>query len=496
MMKRLITFVILLLAFGYTNNAFATLSVKFQVNMGIQEQLGTFDPLTDSVVVRGDWQTMAGDSIDWGGYMWLLTPSSGDPNIYEITVDFPDSAASHTINYKYVKVHNASDTWESIDNRTYDITGDASQIIPVVYFNDVSSVGITVNITFQADMTTLLSEGFTPGTDSIEVRGDTAPLDWGPGVLMDQDFIDPTLYTVTLEFTGNPGSTIQWKFHCDPANSFTNGGWESITDNRTITFPAADTVLDPIVPEIHYVTTTTDTNHVYFRVDMNGAVERFHQTPITGLTSVWIGGSAPPLQWPSNWLFSDTTSGGTLLRLYDDGTHSDVTAGDKIYSVMLSFPPGSPTSVDFKYGAVFDGVDTLNGGVSYLDNEAGFGLNHSLPLNVNGGDVTQENAFGDQATAVEQVPGNSVPRTYTLSQNYPNPFNPTTNIVYTVPKSGQVTLKVYNILGQQVATLFQGFQNTGKYIATFDAAKLASGVYLYRLQAGNTTLTKKMLLMK
>lgn len=495
MMKRLITFVILLLAFGYTNNAFATLSVKFQVHMGVQMQLGTFDPATDSVVVRGDFQTMAGDSVDWAGYMFLLTPSAENDSVYEITIDFPDSAASHTIQYKYVKVHNSSDTWESIDNRTYDITGDASQTIPLVYFNDVSSLGITVNITFQADMTNLLNEGFTPGTDSIEVRGDTSPLDWGPGVLMEQDFIDPTLYTVTLAFTGEPGNTIQWKFHCDPANSFTNGGWEN-GDNHILTFPAADTTLDPLVPDINYLSTTQDTNHVYLRVDMNGAVERFHGTPITGLTSVWVGGSAPPLQWPSNWLFSDTTSGGTLIKLYDDGTHSDVTAGDEIYSVMLSFPPGSPTSLDFKYGAVFDGVDTLNGGVSYLDNEAGFGLNHHMSLNIPGGDVTQENAFGDQVTAVEQVPDNSVPRTYTLSQNYPNPFNPTTNIVYTVPKSGQVTLKVYNILGQEVVTLFQGFQNTGKYIATFDAAKLASGVYLYRLQAGNTTLTKKMLLMK
>jgi hypothetical protein len=439
---------------------------------------------------------MAGDTANWSGRMFLLTASAANDSIYEITVSFPDSAAAHTIQFKYVKIHNNSDTWESVSNRTYDITSTPSQTIPLVYFNDVTSAGIAVSITFQADMTDLLNEGFIPGTDSIEVRGDTEPLNWGPGVLLNQDLINPNIFTVTLTFNGVPGATIQWKFHCDPANSFTNGGWESISGNRSLTFPSADTTVGPIAPVIHVASPTTAVNHVYFRIDMNGAHERFHNAPITGLTGVWVGGSALPLQWPANWNFADTLTGGKLLKLYDDGTHSDSTAGDKIFSALIDFPIGTPAAVEFKYGAVFDGVDTLNGGVIYLDNEAGVGLNHFLSLKIAGGDVYRFNMFGDQATAVEQIPDNNIPVIYTLSQNYPNPFNPTTNIVYTVPKSGMVTLKIYNILGQEVTTIFQGFQNTGKYNATFDASKLASGVYIYRLQAESTSLSKKMLLMK
>ncbi len=493
MIKRLLTISILLLLYGYTSNAFATLNVKFQVHMGIQMQLGTFDPATDSVAVRGDFQTMAGDTADWGGYMFLLSPSATNDSIYEITVPFPDTAASHTIQYKYVKVNNGTDTWESVDNRTYDITADPEQTTPLVYFNNVTSLGITVNITFQADMTNLLNEGFTPGSDSIEVRGDTFPLDWGPGKLLDQDLINPQIFTVTLSFTGVPGSTINWKLHCDPANSFTNGGWESI-DNRILTFPSADTTVGPVVPQVHVATPTTGVNTVLFRVDMTGAHERFHNTLITGLTSVWLGGSALPLQWPSNWVFADTAS--TLIKLYDDGTHTDSTAGDNIFSTSVDFPVGTPATVEFKYAAVFDGVDTLNSGASYLDNEAGFSQNHFLSLIIAGGTVYRVNMFGDQATGIEQVPDNNLPETYTLSQNYPNPFNPTTNITYTVPKSGFVSLKVYNILGQEITSIFQGYQNSGKYNATFDASKLSSGVYIYRLQAGSTSLSKKMLLMK
>ena len=78
-----------------------------------------------------------------------------------------------------------------------------------------------------------------------------------------------------------------------------------------------------------------------------------------------------------------------------------------------------------------------------------------------------------------------------LSQNYPNPFNPTTKINYPIPQSNFITLKIYNILGQQVVTLFQGKQRPHNYTETFDATKLASGIYLYRLEIGGTSITKK-----
>ncbi len=89
-----------------------------------------------------------------------------------------------------------------------------------------------------------------------------------------------------------------------------------------------------------------------------------------------------------------------------------------------------------------------------------------------------------------------VPGSFSLEQNYPNPFNPTTNIQYGIPVSGLVTLKVYNVLGQEVASLINQVQNPGIYTVNFDASRFASGMYLYRITAGNFTQVKRMMLIK
>ncbi|MDR3626822.1 MAG: discoidin domain-containing protein, partial [Ignavibacteriaceae bacterium] len=91
---------------------------------------------------------------------------------------------------------------------------------------------------------------------------------------------------------------------------------------------------------------------------------------------------------------------------------------------------------------------------------------------------------------------NEVVKSYSLSQNYPNPFNPTTIINYSIKKQGLVTLKIYNILGQEVASLVNQVQKAGNYNVNFNASKLASGVYMYKIQAGDFSLTKKMMLLK
>ncbi|MEK7629807.1 MAG: T9SS type A sorting domain-containing protein [Patescibacteria group bacterium] len=89
-----------------------------------------------------------------------------------------------------------------------------------------------------------------------------------------------------------------------------------------------------------------------------------------------------------------------------------------------------------------------------------------------------------------------VPKEFSLGQNYPNPFNPATEISYSLDKHSFVTLKVYNMLGEEVATLVNGEKEPGKYSASFDGQKLSSGVYFYRLTAGDITSMKKMLLAK
>jgi hypothetical protein len=90
----------------------------------------------------------------------------------------------------------------------------------------------------------------------------------------------------------------------------------------------------------------------------------------------------------------------------------------------------------------------------------------------------------------------TVPALFELSQNYPNPFNPSTSISYSVPMDGMVTLAVYNLLGEKVATLVNMEMKSGRYEVKFDASSLSSGLYFYRLDAGNYSSVKKMMLLK
>jgi len=88
------------------------------------------------------------------------------------------------------------------------------------------------------------------------------------------------------------------------------------------------------------------------------------------------------------------------------------------------------------------------------------------------------------------------PRKYELEQNYPNPFNPTTVIKYQLPVESRISLKVYNLIGQVVTTLYDGFHQSGNYSATFNAEGLSSGVYYYRIKTGTFSQTKKMIFLK
>jgi hypothetical protein len=88
------------------------------------------------------------------------------------------------------------------------------------------------------------------------------------------------------------------------------------------------------------------------------------------------------------------------------------------------------------------------------------------------------------------------PSNFNLEQNYPNPFNPSTKISWQIPVSSWQTLKVYDVLGNEVATLADEYNHAGNYEVDFEATKLSSGIYFYRLQAGNFINTKKMILLK
>ena len=132
-------------------------------------------------------------------------------------------------------------------------------------------------------------------------------------------------------------------------------------------------------------------------------------------------------------------------------------------------------------------------GIELVDNKL-YVMETGLNYNNNSPKLYEVTLPADNSTAVETQ--KSIPQSFRLYQNYPNPFNPATTINYTVPKMSFVTLKVYNILGQKIATLVNGEKQAGEYEVGFDGSNLTSGVYIYKMQAGSFSDVKKFVLMK
>jgi hypothetical protein len=115
-----------------------------------------------------------------------------------------------------------------------------------------------------------------------------------------------------------------------------------------------------------------------------------------------------------------------------------------------------------------------------------------------GQDGSNKRVYFDRFNAVVGVThnGNEIPGTYSLSQNYPNPFNPATKIDFAIPKNGFVTIRLYDMLGQETATIVNKEMTAGSYTADFDASRISSGVYFYKMVSGDYTSIKKMVLVK
>ncbi|MHB9011444.1 MAG: T9SS type A sorting domain-containing protein [Ignavibacteriaceae bacterium] len=141
------------------------------------------------------------------------------------------------------------------------------------------------------------------------------------------------------------------------------------------------------------------------------------------------------------------------------------------------------------YNNVTKKITSIKGGETFavIDYR---GLKDTVYFKVNGNNIMGILGNGNNSGS------SNVPTNYALFQNYPNPFNPTTVIKYSVPQLSKVTLKVYDILGREIKILVDEEKSAGNYQVQFNATKLSSGVYFYRMQAGGFVVTKKLVLLK
>jgi len=502
---------LLLLAICLTGSfAFAQDSVKvtFQVDLRIKAAEGIFVPGTDGVSIRGSFMDEAGMDGDWfpsQGAFWL-SDADGD-TIYSATIPIDSNSAGTLFEYKY-QINDA--IWEGDPNRKFTLSS-TDMVLPVDLFDRDSVINIQVinTINFTADLTEIYGSGlgfFDPDADVLKLMG----LDWVGATVVEEgsdrtfveDAFSPGIFHATMVIKGVEGDQTKWKCKAEPEDHFFNWGWE-ITPDYWFTIQEDGYVADITVkPNIFPVQPPlSEEVSILFQVDMNDAYNFYTGEKIDPSTLQWVGlkGQNSVLgSWGGDWLPSDTVSGEakTMHVLNDDGKNGDKSAGDNIYSLLITFPVGNDGGPSlYKYGAFYTGADTINGGYHPLDNEMQ-GTDHWVNVKI-GGTTEVMDYFGllEAPTAISDRTG-SVPEKIRLTQNYPNPFNPVTTINYYLPNNEQVELSVYNVLGQKVLTLSDGAQKAGWHSVRLNAADMASGVYFYRLATSNRVFTKKMLLIK
>lgn len=178
------------------------------------------------------------------------------------------------------------------------------------------------------------------------------------------------------------------------------------------------------------------------------------------------------------------------------GTRNEVVPGVIVYLLNSNNEIFSYAAADKNGKYLIDGITpgTYKMVTDLVDYNATVLQNVSVNYTTNLAQTIGLTVSPNSVTDVEQIAGSA--STFELAQNYPNPFNPSTTIRFSIAERSNVRLAVYDMLGKEVSVIASGEMNEGTYNVTFDASKLASGVYLYKLTAGTQVMTRKFVLMK
>jgi hypothetical protein len=534
-----------------------SIEIYFRINMQSNESFnkasqfigvrGAFAPPYDgwgkSIVLTQETQHGNGGSQQYDG-----------TNFWSGWTRVPKSQFASAIEYKFVIMDAPSPTanvttWEDGIRAASDVTaGGNRQIVASTSPSDTSLywkwwannpyAGFkgqdTVIVTFRANLSQAIAQRGFSFNDTLQVRsgyGSTAKEVRTKA--MTRSGITGTIFTATDTVITAVGKQLNYQYYLvksgnDVRESFynfdfsgtdvnqaerrqmnvtgksltTNDTTSSVTDMRRMPRFPNTTKLSKAVT----VTYTLNLRPAYYQVARGDTLFDIQGTnnivKSSNIKTLGVGINGPAVGGWASWGPAMIAAPDTVHKMYDDGTHGDAVANDTIYSVQYKYTTADVIGQVFKFG--IGGSDNEGG-------KGGFGNNHAEnvddsqttfviasdwgsinPKYYSTWDFTNHKA--KTPTAVED--NWSVPMAYELSQNYPNPFNPSTTIQFTIPAQDVVTLKVFNVLGQEVMTILNEKMDAGKHTVKFDASKLTSGVYLYQVSAGKFVETKKMVLLK
>lgn len=482
-------------------------TVTFSVDMTLPTDQGNFDPNVHNVFVAGNF-------TGWGGGAALLN-NTGDDILYSVTIDTIKSGTLLFFKFIYTNEETVGPnaTWESDPNREYFVVDGENEFFDFWDRTDPNVQLGNGTYSFTVDMSAMTEIGlFNPVKDSVQIRGSFNG--WGisnPDIsLMNQDFLNTDQWFIDIPFENYVvGDAVRWKYF---ANVIEPDKWTETWEkpspagggNREMLFEPGDKVLD-----VHYfdgihpdwIITGGKNLQVTFSIDMEPALSN----------SIPFNPETDTVKWVSGM---GTWSVGQNEQSTDSPIFTLERVGDS-YIYEGTYPIKEPSFNTFLYvyqyihvvGENVEEVTEDRGGAGqrfvYRTRYIGQDGPRSFPVNpwpmpkdtwTNQQDKPQEIDPFNSLTGIRQL--DMVPEVYSLEQNYPNPFNPTTVIRFSIPKSEQVTLKIYNLLSQEIVTLLNKELRAGVHEIDFNASSLSSGVYFYSINAGSFTSSKKMLLLK
>lgn len=320
-----------------------------------------------------------------------------------------------------------------------------------------------------------------------------------------------TSHSITLT---NLNSGTNYFYQVVSADEAGNTTVDEVYSFTTVS-PPVSTVPDILITEVFYDTPGTESKEEWVEIYNTTG----QQINLSGWKLVDNNGSGQTFTFSSshqidgNTYFTLARNRKAFRKLYGKNADSYVSmpalnnGGD---ALLLKDPSGNVVDFVAWEGGASAGIPSNWGSTSNPKANEGYSIYRSdittdtdtysdwvTSTNL-GSPMTQaDGTFYSKAIAsnFDDIDTEELPEKISL-ENYPNPFNPSTQIAYSLPESQKVSITVYNMLGQQVATLVNGFVKAGNYTVTFDASNLSSGIYLYSIRTPNSILTKKMLLMK